>query len=80
MRDEDLLRCPLLQSLDPMHRAQLLGLLNNSCVREKVETCLTEYLQSSAVVPISAEPQIATPEKLVDRWQLSVPMRRSAKE
>lgn len=76
MRDEDLLKCPLLQGLDPMHRAQLLGLLNNSCVREKVETCLTEYLQSSAAVSINP-PQ---PDTHVAHWQLDVPMRRSSKE
>ena len=76
MRDEDLLRCPLLQGLDSMHRAQLLGLLNNSCVREKVETCLTEYLQSPASIPINPP----HPDTHVAHWQLDVPMRRSAKE
>ena len=76
MRDEDLLKCPLLQGLDPMHRAQLLGLLNNSCVRQKVETCLTEYLQSpTAVAHTGSEPD---PHKT--HWQLDVPMRRSSKE
>jgi hypothetical protein len=77
MKDEDLLRCPLLQGLDPMHRAQLLGLLNNSCVRERVETCLTEYLHSSTG---AAEPQTLGPEEHGNGWRLSVPMRRSAKE
>ena len=42
MKDEDLLKCPLLQGLDAMHRAELLGLLNNSNLREKLETCLTQ--------------------------------------
>jgi len=79
MTNEDLPRCPLLQGLDPKHRAQLLDLLNNGCVREKVETCLTEFLQSSTTVPINAESQSPSPEKHVNRWQLSLPMRRSAK-
>jgi len=43
MKDEDLLKCPLLQGLDAMHRAELLGLLNDSSVREKLEACLTEH-------------------------------------
>lgn len=43
MRDEDLLKCPLLAGLDPMHRAELLGWLNNSSnLRAKMEECLAE--------------------------------------
>jgi hypothetical protein len=37
MKDDDLLKCPLLQGLDAMHRAELLGLLNDSNLREKLE-------------------------------------------
>lgn len=40
MKDEDLLQCPLLQGLDAMHRAELLGFLNDSSLRQKLETCL----------------------------------------
>lgn len=44
MRDEDLLKCPLLAGLDAMHRAELLGWLNNSCnLRSKMEECLAEH-------------------------------------
>jgi hypothetical protein len=42
MKDQDLLRCPLLQGIDPMRRAELLGLLNDSNLREKLEECLAE--------------------------------------
>ena len=43
MRDEDLLKCPLIAGLDAMHRAELLGLLNNSSnLRAKMEECLAE--------------------------------------
>jgi hypothetical protein len=42
MTNEDLLKCPLLQGLDAMHRAQLLGLINDSGLKEKLEKCLTE--------------------------------------
>lgn len=82
MRDEDLLRCPLLQGLDAMHRAQLLGMLNNSCIRERVERCLTEYLRTSIEPgsPNSAGPQMRNPEESRNAWQFGVPMRRSPKE
>jgi len=47
MRDEDLLQCPLLQGLDAMHRAELIGLLNDSNLRQKLETCLAEHNQGT---------------------------------
>ena len=37
MRDEDLLKCPLLHRLDPKHRTELLDLLNDSNLREDLE-------------------------------------------
>jgi hypothetical protein len=40
MKNEDLLRCPLLQGLDAMHRAEMLGLINDSNLREKLESCM----------------------------------------
>ena len=54
MKDEDLLKCPLLQGLDAMHRAQLLGLLNDSGLREKLEKCLSQHEGSEA--PECAQP------------------------
>jgi hypothetical protein len=47
MKDQDLLRCPLLQGLDPMHRAELMGMLNDSNVRENLEKCLAEHLNAA---------------------------------
>ena len=47
MNDQDLLRCPLLQGLDPMNRAELIGLLNDSDVREKLEKCLAEHIKTT---------------------------------
>jgi len=86
MRDEDLLKCPLLRGLDAMHRAQLIGLLNDSNVREKLEECLgerertkeaTERLVTVGASP--AEPQNF--EKEVHGWNPAVPLwRRSSKE
>lgn len=47
MREEDLLKCPLLQGLDAMHRAELLGLINQSNLGEKMEQCLAEHAKAS---------------------------------
>lgn len=69
MKDEDLLKCPLLQSLDAMHRAELLGLVNDSCLREKLEKCLTQHLQAEgepAVTDTASKPRNF--EKDVHSW------------
>jgi len=70
MKDEDLLKCPLLQSLDAMHRAELLGLVNDSCLRDKLEKCLTQHLQAEGET-VADEPKAAEPrnfEKDVHSW------------
>ena len=54
MRDEDLLKCPLLQGLDPMNRAELMGLLNDSGVREKLERCLAEHISKEEPAAVCA--------------------------
>ncbi len=85
MNDQDLLRCPLLQGLDPMRRAELIGLLNDSGVREKLEKCLSEH--SSAMGP-SKEPvascaqrQPGDFEREVHNWNPQrSPWNRSPKE
>jgi len=46
MRDQDLLQCPLLGGLDAMRRAELIGLLKDSNLREKVERCVNERPRS----------------------------------
>jgi hypothetical protein len=71
MKDEDLLKCPLLQGLDAMHRAELLGLVNDSSLREKLEKCLTQHLEAEAKesVPVCAEePGPRDFEKEVHSW------------
>lgn len=55
MKDEDLLKCPLLQGLDAMHRAELLGIINTSNLREKLEACLTEHVGKPNVACASEE-------------------------
>ncbi len=47
MKDQDLLKCPLLRGLDPMHRAQLIGLINDSGVRKELEQCLAEHTKTA---------------------------------
>ena len=69
MRDQDLLRCPLLQGLDPMHRAELMGLLNDSSVREKLEKCLAEHTAAaSSGEPVCAQKQPGDFEKEAHSW------------
>lgn len=57
MKDEDLLKCPLLQGLDAMHRAELLGYVNDSNLREKLEKCLAQHEGEAPVCQEPAEPR-----------------------
>jgi transposase len=71
MNEEDLLKCPLLQNLDAMHRAELLGLVNDSNLREKLEKCLTHHLEeeSKEVAKVGGkEAQTHDFEKEVHSW------------
>jgi hypothetical protein len=86
MRDQDLLRCPLLQGLDPMHRAELMGLLNDSSVRDKLEKCLAEHTNTAdssgqPAVECAHERQAGDFEKEVHSWDPKhSPWNRSPKE
>ena len=86
MNDQDLLRCPLLQGLDQMHRAQLIGLLNDSGVREKLEHCLAEHISAAdssgqAAAACTHEKQPGDFEKQVHSWNPQhSPWNRSPKE
>jgi len=70
MKEEDLLKCPLLQGLDAMHRAELLGLINDSNLRQKLETCLTHHLEAEGQEPrpCTQEPATRDFEKEVHSW------------
>lgn len=64
MKEEDLLQCPLLQGLDAMHRAELLGIINRSNLGDKMERCLTQLGKTQA-------PETPSPrqfEKDVHNW------------
>lgn len=86
MNDQDLLRCPLLKGLDRMHRAELIGLLNDSGVREKLEQCLAEHIsaQEAAGEPVNAcagEKPSRDFDQQVHSWNPQVsPWNRSPKE
>jgi len=70
MKDEDLLKCPLLQGLDAMHRAELLGLLNDSNLRERLEKCLGQHLadEPKADPVCTGAPQTGQFEEEVRSW------------
>ena len=82
MRDEDLFKCPLLQGLDAMHRAELIGLLNDSNLRERLENCLARINaggNAESVQDKSSEP--ASFQKKVHEWNPKLPIwNRSSKE
>src|SRR3984957_19897397 len=86
MNDQDLLRCPLLQGLDRMHRAELIGLLNDSGVREKLEKCLAEHVSAAEaagqpLAPCTQEKQGGDFNKQVHSWNpQQSPWNRSPKE
>jgi len=84
MTDEDLLKCPLLQGLDAMHRAELIGLLKDSNVLEKLEQCLAEHLRATEAkqpVACGAESRPQDFQKQVHSWKPDVPtFTRSPKE
>jgi len=82
MKQEDLLKCPLLQGLDAMHRAELLGLLNDSNLRAKLEKCLAEHETADATAQTAcADWKPANFEKDVHTWEPNTPLwRRSSKE
>ncbi|HLN30286.1 MAG TPA: hypothetical protein VK395_21265 [Gemmataceae bacterium] len=86
MNDQDLLRCPLLKGLDRMHRAELIGLLNDSGVREKLEQCLAEHISAQestgqAATVCAGEKQPGDFDKQVHTWNPQrSPWNRSPKE
>lgn len=83
MRDEDLLQCPLFKGLDAVRRAELLGMMKDSNLREKVETCVTRQMADNPeLAPGCAESSHKRDfQKDVHTWNPQVPMwRRSPKE
>jgi len=82
MKNEDLFRCPLLQGLDAMHRAELLGLINDSNLRERLEACLAQLkvaeTDSEARAP---KAETSSFDQKVHEWNPKLPIwTRSPKE
>ena len=83
MKQEDLLKCPLLQGLDAMHRAELLGLINasDSSLKEKLEQCLAQHGVAEPEAEKAANWKPADFQKDVHTWDTTTPLwRRSSKE
>ena len=82
MKNEDLFRCPLLQGLDAMHRAELLGLINDSNLRERLEACLAQLkaTEGSSDTP-TRKPEATSFDQKVHEWNPKLPIwTRSPKE
>jgi hypothetical protein len=81
MKNEDLFRCPLLQGLDAMHRAELLGLINDSNLRERLEECLAQLKRSDETADTEKKPVPTSFESKVHEWNPKLPIwTRSPKE
>ncbi len=81
MKNEDLFRCPLLQGLDAMHRAELLGLINDSNLRERLEQCLAQLKSAEGSTEAPRKPEAASFEQKVHDWNPKLPIwTRSPKE
>jgi hypothetical protein len=83
MKNEELLKCPLIRGLDPMRRAEVIGLLNDSKLGEQLEQCVARFCHPDDE-PKEAAAEKTGPadfEKDVHNWNPEVPIwRRSSKE
>ncbi|HET7209978.1 MAG TPA: hypothetical protein VFI95_25620 [Terriglobales bacterium] len=81
MTNEDLLRCPLLRGLDAMHRAELIGLLHDSSLRESLEKCLGQLKAEEVDEASTKSGEGGTFQKKVHEWNPKLPIwNRSPKE
>ncbi len=82
MKNEDLFLCPLLQGLDAMHRAELLALINDSNLRERLESCLAQLKAGHAGSQAPDKKSEATSfDQKVHDWNPKLPIwTRSPKE
>ena len=81
MKNEDLFRCPLLRGLDAMHRAELLGLINDSNLREHLEQCLAQLTAADVPSESAKKPEATSFDQKVHEWNPKLPIwTRSPKE
>lgn len=81
MRNEDLLKCPLLESLDDAHRNELLALINHSRIKEKLEQCIAMHSSDAPVKTVCAGSERSEFDSDVRSWKPDQALwRRSPKE
>ena len=82
MANDDFLTCPLCQGHSRVSRSELIGLLTDRSLREKIESYLSELLHAGEPAEVGAgQPQSRDFQKDVHGWnpQLAI-WRRSPKE
>lgn len=82
MANNDLLQCPLCQGHAQVSRTELIGLLTDHNLREKIEKYLAELLQTEEPAGVGAKRLESRDfEKDVHTWNPQMPIwRRSPKE
>jgi hypothetical protein len=81
MANDDLLKCPLCQGRSQVNRTELIGLLTDHNLREKIEKYLAELLQAEPATVGARRPESTDFEKDVHTWNPQLPIwRRSPKE
>ena len=84
MINDDLVKCPLCGGFTHIQQPELVAVLNNGRVREKIERQRAELLQSSTEDLAGAgvgKPQVRDFQKEIHKWNSGLPMwQRSPKE
>ncbi len=81
MQNDDLMKCPLLQGLDDAHRAELLGLINRSNLKDKLEQCVAMHSSDAPVKAICSGSERAEFDSDVRSWKPDIALwKRSPKE
>jgi hypothetical protein len=84
MINDDLVKCPLCGGFTHIQQPELVAMLNNASVREKVERHVAELLQPSTEDMAGAgvgKPEVRDFQKEIHKWNSGLPMwRRSPKE
>jgi hypothetical protein len=82
MANDDFLTCPLCQGHSHVSRAELIGLLTDRNLREKIETYLAELVQPGEPAGVGATQSPSRDfQKDVHSWNPQLPIwRRSPKE
>jgi len=81
MANDDLLKCPLCHGHSQVDRTELIGLLTDHHLREKIERYLAELLQTEPAAVGAQRLESKDFEKDVHTWNPQMPIwRRSPKE